>query len=235
MKNKFEHIAVVPARKNSKSLPFKNRFLFKYTAEFLKKNKLFKKVFVNSDDLHMKVLAKKYGFNFFKREKTLAKNKTSIKEVFVDMNNRLKFSNKIFIWLFYIPIIYKNKIDFKKSINIVEKKNLKSICSFKKVETNPMNCWYFKKNRPLQFIKNNFYRRQDLPLAFSHHHYICGFNIKYLNKLNNELIFKNTFPIILNDKISRKLIEVDTPEDLRKFKKINKNEKNKNKKFKYII
>ncbi len=219
MKSKFKHIAVIPARKNSKSLPFKNRFLFKYTAEFLKNSNLFNKVYVNSDDLYMRVLAKKYGFDFFKRKKTLAKNRSSIKEVFIDMNKRIKFSNEIFIWLFYIPIVYKNKIDFQKSIKLVENKKLKSICAFKKAETNPMNCWHIKKNKPFQFIKNNFYRRQDLPQAFSHNHYICGFNIKYLNKLNNELIFKNTFPIILNDKTSRKLIEVDTPEDLKKIKK----------------
>ena len=57
--NYFQHIAVIPARRNSKSLPFKNRFLFKFTAEFLKDNKLFDKVYVNSDDLHLKSLAQK--------------------------------------------------------------------------------------------------------------------------------------------------------------------------------
>ena len=69
MKNIFNHIAVIPARKNSKSLPNKNRFLFKYTAEFLKNNKLFDKVYVNSDDIILKKLANKYGFIFFKRKR----------------------------------------------------------------------------------------------------------------------------------------------------------------------
>ena len=221
MNNYFQHIAVIPARRNSKSLPFKNRFLFKFTAEFLKDNKLFDKVYVNSDDLHLKSLAKKYNFNFFRRQKKLAMDKTCIKSVFIDMNINLKFSKKTFIWLFYIPIVYKNIVDFKKSIKIVEKKKLKSICAFKKVETHPMSCWYIKKNKPSQFIKNDFCRRQDFPKAYSHHHYICGFDVKYLKKLNNELIFKNTFPILLDDKTSRKLVEIDTPEQLKKFKKIN--------------
>ena len=53
MNNKYDHIAVIPARKNSKSLPFKNRFLFKHTARFLKGNKLFSKVYVNSDDIYL--------------------------------------------------------------------------------------------------------------------------------------------------------------------------------------
>ncbi len=225
MNKKYTHIAVVPGRKNSKSLPFKNRFLFKYTAKFLKNNKLFDDVYINSDDPYLEVLAKKYDFNFYKRKKKLAKDSTCIKEVFVDMNDKLKFSSKTFIWLFYIPLIYKNIIDFKKSIKLVESKKLKSVCAFIKAQTNPMSCWHIKKNKPIQFIKNNFCRRQDFPLAFEHHHYICGFNVKYLNKLNNELIFKNTFPIMLNDDTSRKLIEVDTPEILRKYLKNKKNEK----------
>ncbi len=222
MSNYFQHIAVIPARKNSKSLPFKNRFLFKFTAKFLKGNKLFNKVYVNSDDPHLKVLAKKYGFNFFNRQKKLALDNTCIKSVFTNMNTELKFSKKTFIWLFYIPIVYKNIDDFKKSLKIVEKKKLKSICTFKKVETNPMSCWYIKNNRPFQFIKNNFCRRQDFPKAYSHHHYICGFDVKYLKKLNNELIFNKTFPILLDNKTSKKLIEIDTPEEMKKFKKINK-------------
>jgi CMP-N-acetylneuraminic acid synthetase len=222
MSNYFQHIAVIPARRNSKSLPFKNRFLFKYTAEFLKDNKLFDKVYVNSDDLYLKSLAKKYGFNFFSRKKKLASDKSCIKEVFVDMNNKLKFHSNTFIWLFYVPIVYKNNIDFKRSIKIVEEKKLNSICAFKKAETHPMSCWYIKKNKPIQFIKNDLCRRQDFPLAYSHHHYICGFNVKFLKKFNNELIYKDTYPILLNSKTSKKLIEVDTPEEFKRLKKMSK-------------
>ncbi|MDC0469157.1 hypothetical protein OAN07_01760 [Candidatus Pelagibacter sp.] len=228
MINKFKHIAIIPARKNSKSLPFKNRFLFKFTAKFLKNNKLFNKVYVNSDDPYLKVLAKKYDFNFFKRQKKLAKDTTCIKEVLIDMNKKLKFSRNTFIWLFYIPIVYKNNNDFKKTIKLVEKNRLKSICTFKKAETHPMSCWYIKKKKPYQFIENDLCRRQDFAEAYSHHHYICGFNIKYLKKLNNELIFKDTFPVLLHNNISRKLIEVDTPEDLKNIRNLRKNEKTKN-------
>ena len=120
MKTKLEHIAVIPARQNSKSLPNKNRFLFKYTAKFLKEFNIFNKVYVNSDDPYLEVLAKKNNFHFFKRQKKLAKDNTCIKEVFVDMNNRLKFSKNTFIWLFYIPLVYRKISDFKKVYKIVE-------------------------------------------------------------------------------------------------------------------
>lgn len=222
MSRHFHHIAVIPARKNSKSLPFKNRFLFKYTAEFLKNNKLFNQVYVNSDDSYLEDLTKKYKFIFFNRKKKLAKDTTCIKEVLVDMQKKLKFSNNTYIWLFYIPLVYKNQLDFKKSFNLVENKKLKSICSFIKAEVNPLSCWYIKKNKPIQFIKNDICRRQDFPTAYSHHHYICGFNIKFLKKLNNELISKDTYPVLLNRNTSKKLIEVDTPEELKRFRKISK-------------
>lgn len=220
MTNTFNHIAVIPARKNSKSLPYKNRFLFKYTADFLKKNNLFDKVYVNSDDIFLKKMANKYDFIFFKRKKELAGDRTSIKDVFLDMISKIKFKKNTFIWLFYIPLVYKNKIDFEKSIKLVEKKKLKSVCAFKKSETHPMTCWYIKKNKPFQFIKNDLFRRQDYSEAYSHHHYICGFNIKTLKKLNNELIFKNTYPILLDNLTAKKLIEVDTYDVFKRFKKM---------------
>ena len=229
MNYKHEHIAVIPARKNSKSLPFKNRFLFKYTAKFLKNNKLFKKVYVNSDDKYLKILAKKNGFDFFNRQKKFAQDTTCIKEVFTDMRKKIDFPDNTYIWLFYIPLVYKNNNDFKKSIKLVEKKKLKSICAFIRAKTHPMSCWKVKKNKISQYIKNDLCRRQDFPSAYSHHHYICGFDIKYLNKLNSELLSRDTFPILLNEYTSKKLLEVDTPEELKKFKKIKQNEKAENK------
>ena len=59
------------------------------------------------------------------------------------MNNKLKFSNKTFIWLFYIPLVYKNIKDFKLALKLVEEKKLKSICAFERVKTHPMNCFHF--------------------------------------------------------------------------------------------
>ena len=165
-------------------------------------------------------MANKYGFIFFKRKKELAGDKISIKDVFIDMTKKIKFKKNTFIWLFYIPLVYKNNIDFKRSKKLVEKKNLKSICSFKNADTHPMTCWYFNKNKPFQFIQNNLYRRQDYPQAYSHHHYICGLKLKFSKKLNNELIFKNTYPILLDNKTAKKLIEVDTHSEYKKLKKM---------------
>ena len=41
------------------------------------------------------------------------------------------------------------------------------------------------------------FRRQDKIKLYEHHHYMCAFKIKELNKLNSELINSKTTPIIL--------------------------------------
>ena len=99
------------------------------------------------------------------------------------------------------------------------KKNFKSLCSFKKVNISPYNCWVRKKRKMAQYIKNDFYRRQDLPETFIHYHYLCAFKTQHLNKLNSELISKHTIPVILDKNTSSKLIEIDTKHDYNFLKK----------------
>ena len=84
--------------------------------------------------------------------------------------------------------------------------------SFLPPKTHPYDCWIINKKLK-KFIKNDVYRRQDKIKLFEHHHYLCAFKVKELNKLNSELINSNTYPLILN----KKIIEVDTKEDLNKF------------------
>ena len=75
---------------------------------------------------------------------------------------------------------------------------------------------------PNLFIKNDIYRRQDLPAAYSHYHYVCCFKVKEILNLNSELLNINTKPFILNENLSSKLIEIDTKADFIKFKNRNK-------------
>ena len=91
-----------------------------------------------------------------------------------------------------------------------------------------MSCWQVKKIKCRNSLKTIYVEGKIFPNAYSHHHYICGFNPKYLNKLNNELIFKNTFPMLLNKNTTKKLMEIDTPEEYKKFQKVKQNEKTKN-------
>ena len=80
---------------------------------------------------------------------------------------------------------------------------------------------YLKKLKINQYIKNDFYRRQDLPSAWIHYHYVCCFKVSEIDKLNNELLNTETYPFFLSKEYAKNLIEIDTPEDLEKWKQAN--------------
>lgn len=196
-----EHIAIIPARKNSVGFPKKNRKFFFYTQNFLNKIKWFDKVYITSDDNWFKKHCKNKNYEFVKRDKKLSGNKISIKKVMEDIVKSKKIKAKVIIWLIYIPLMPKSKKLFEKTKKIIENKNIKSVCGFTKVKTHPFQSWYIKKNKIFQYCKNNVFRRQDLPAAFAHNHVVCAFKSKELKKLNDELLNFNTQPIIINDEI----------------------------------
>lgn len=214
-----EHIAFVPARKGSVGFKDKNLILFKYTGEFLKKNELFSKKFVSTNDSRVEKISKKYHFHVHKRSDLLSGNKVSIKKTLKNFIKEKNISKESIIWLFYIPIIYKRKKDFINAKKITLYKNFKSLCSFKKIDNSPFNSWYKKKGKMFQFIKNDYFRRQDLPETFTHYHYLCAFKAKYIDLLNSELVCSDTIPIILNKNTSSNLIEIDSSHDYVLWKK----------------
>jgi len=201
LKTNYQHVAIIPARKNSVGYPKKNRKFFLYTNKFLKKIDWFDKVYISTDDNWFKRQAIINKFEFVRRSKKLSGHKVSIKSVMVDIIKKKKIKSNIIIWLIYIPLIPKSKNLFEKTKIIIEKKNIKSICGFTKVKTHPYLSWFKKKNKIYQYCKNNVFRRQDLPPAFTHNHVVCAFKCGELKKLNNELINSNTKPIIINKEI----------------------------------
>mgnify|MGYP006081289631 CR=1 FL=1 len=200
-KKKIEHIAIIPARKNSVGFPKKNRIFFSYTYNFLNKIKWFDKIYISTDDDWFKKYSRKRKYEFIKRSKKLSGHKISIKRVMEDAVKKKEINSKTIIWLIYIPLIPKSKKLFEKTKKIIESKNVKSICGFTKVKTHPFLSWYTKKNKLYQYCKNDIYRRQDLPTALTHNHVVCAFKRNELKKLNNELINSNTKPIIINSEI----------------------------------
>ena len=216
------HIAIIPARKGSKGFPFKNRLFFDNTGDFLQKMGWFKEVVVSTDDEVIMDMAVHKGFKIHKRSKKLAGDAISIKMVMTEIVSDLNFGPDTILWLFYLPILYKNVVDFNKAKQIVDSGNVKSLCSFVKAHTHPFNCWmYDEKSKEMrQFIINDVFRRQDLPTAWMHYHYTCCFKASELDNLNSELINGQTYPFFLDNKTTDNLIEVDTPADYEKWKKL---------------
>ncbi|MAJ45230.1 MAG: hypothetical protein CMF96_10875 [Candidatus Marinimicrobia bacterium] len=221
MNKRNNHIAFIPARKGSKGFPGKNSKLFVFTANFIKKSKLFDRVIVSTNDEAVKRKATISNFEIHNRKNKYSTSTSSIKSSILSAINELNINENDIIWLFYIPIIYKDLVDFKKAKKIISKKNVNSLLSFVKDNIHPYHFWKFDRNKKTikQYFKNNIYRRQDLPAAFRYYHYLCCFKVKEVKNLNEELINNKTFPLILDLKTSDKLIEVDTHIDYIKWKK----------------
>ena len=116
------------------------------------------------------------------------------------------------IWLLYLTIPDRKISDFKKFKEITVKNKFLSGMSFTPIKTHPFDCWIIKK-KIKKLIKNDVFRRQDKIKLFEHHHYLCAFKVKEINKLNSELLNSNTQPLILN----KDIIEIDNQKDLDKF------------------
>jgi len=218
MRSIINHYAIIPARKNSKGVPFKNRKFFKKKIQFLNSLPFFKKIIINTnDDFFHTHNFKNKKIQIYKRANKFSQDNTSIKDVFENMLSNMNFGKNDVLWLFYIPLLYNSKKSILKAKKIIEKKNIKSICSFVNIKTHPFNVWKIRKKGLKRIIKNDSYRRQDLPKLYEHHHHICAFKTDIIKKLNSELIYSKTYPIILKNNEESKFIEIDTKEDLKKI------------------
>lgn len=213
----IRHFAIIPARKNSVGLPFKNRKFFDKKFTFLKSINFFNDIIVTTNDDVLIKKCKKKKINFIKRSEKLSGSNISIKSVFIDIIEKFKFSKNDILWLFYIPLVYNSKSDIKKVKNLIENKKVKSICGFIEVKTHPFNTWQIKKKIIKKFYNNDVFRRQDLPKLFEHHHHVCAFDASKIKYLNSELIGKFTYPFILSETSKNKIIELDTKDDYLKY------------------
>jgi len=220
MNKKFKHVALIPARKNSKGLKNKNRKLFENTAKFLKKISFFDQIIVASDDNQIEKKTKKNNFIFYKRSKRNAAGNSSIKSLIEEVVKEKNLEKNIIVWLIYLTLPIKIIDDFKNAYKLTKKKKFLSLISFRKVLTHPFDCWIIKKKLK-KFIKNDVFRRQDKPKMYEHHHYLCAFRVNELKKLNSELINQNTTPVIMAD--GNNFLEIDTKQDYIKYLKIIKN------------
>jgi CMP-N-acetylneuraminic acid synthetase len=223
MTTQCTHIAVIPARAGSVGLPGKNQMFFNKTADFLDELSWIDQVVVSSDDAVVQEKAQSRNYIVHKRSASLSGPDISIKAVFEDLVQSLEIQEDVILWLFYLPILYKNYSDFESAKLIIEQPEIKSLCTFVPAMTHPLTTWqYDAENKKIsQYIKNDIYRRQDMPPAWMHYHYVCCFKVSELHNLNNELLNSETHPDFLSEDYAKNLIEVDTPEDLGKWKALN--------------
>jgi CMP-N-acetylneuraminic acid synthetase len=222
----LRHIAIIPARKGSKGLPGKNRMFFDNTAGFLSQLNWLDETVVSTDDEEIAKMAASRNYTVHDRRPELANDEASIRSVFVSIADDLNLGANDRMWLFYLPVLFKDRHDFDMAYRVVCEQNCHNLCGFIEMDTgsHPYYTWRhdLENKTMLQFVPNDVARRQDLPKAYTHHHYVFCISPTALPMVNNEMIGPKTEPYFIPKSTCEKLVEVDTPEQMDKWQSIKK-------------
>lgn len=205
---------IIPARKGSKGVPLKNRKLFKYTANIIP-DEMKNSTYVVTDDERIKEMAVDYKFNILDRTPEVSSDKASSKDIMKYTIDSLGMSNETILMLYLTYPLRKWK-DVQRAFISFDSLNLDSLLCKHPLDISPFLMLREEKdNRGSQLFNHDLYRRQDYPECFELSHYICLFKSNVINNLNNNLYNNDTYFLPMN----KKVIDVDTLEDLEEFKK----------------
>jgi N-acylneuraminate cytidylyltransferase len=201
---------LIPARRNSKGLPFKNRILFDNTINIIP-NELLSKVLISTDDEVLIEKAKLMGLSVSIRPDNLAKDETSTKDVVQYHIDNGDIDEKSLVIMLYLTYPERTWNDVERAYNAFVESSSNSLLCKKEIKGTHPYLYMFDlgNNMGKQLIEHNLYRRQDYPLLFEISHYIAIFNVSYFNELNNNLYNNETFFLKIND-----VTDVDTKVDL---------------------
>ncbi len=206
-------VIMIPARSGSKGVPHKNRKLLSYTLNVIPEEYL-SKVWVNTDDDHIKAICREHGVQIFNRKPEHATDHASIKRVIHDFVYSKRINQTII--MLYLTHPQRTWSDIIKAYDFYKKHRATSLLCKKKVDTHPYLMMYDKNNVfGEQVVKHNLYRRQDYPKVFEISHYIAIFEPWKFRELNENMYNEKTVFFPITDKI-----DIDTPEDLEKFIKM---------------
>jgi CMP-N-acetylneuraminic acid synthetase len=204
---------IIPARKNSKGLPFKNRKLYDYTIKSIPEEYRNKIIF-NTDDEFLISKCINDNIKYYVRPEELGSDFASTKSVILDMFYKNEFKYEEIIIMLYLTYPERTFEEIIKAYNFFIEKKAKSLLCRKEINSTHPYLYMIDigDNKGVQIKKHNLYRRQDYPKVFEISHFISIFNINELLNLNENLYNKDTIFYNIGNKI-----DVDEQKDLNKL------------------
>ena len=209
--NKYMDVKIlIPARRNSKGIPFKNRKLFKYTANIIPPEYR-ESVYVFTDDEVIKEKGRQYGFTNVDRNPSSASDEATTKYMMEDFCSGLWGpSENDPIVMLYLTYPHRRWDDVERAIDLFTSYKLDSLLCRKGVKQTPYLMMFDVGNGTgEQVIKHNFSRRQDYRKCFEISHYISIILPSELDALNNDLYNEHTYFMEINE-----TLDVDTQKDM---------------------
>ena len=191
--NKDDVFIVIPARRDSKGLPYKNRKLLDYTINKIPKEIREKVIVTTNDEMIIEKLSGS-GVKILKREEKLSEDATSMKEVMIDVIEKFQMKENITIVMLYLTSPNRKYSDIEKIFEFYSKNNYKTLTCCVEPKTHPYLCLLKKDNgKGEQIISHDLYRRQDYPECFELSHFVCIFQVSEINDLNKNMYNTNTY------------------------------------------
>jgi len=199
---------LIPARRNSKGIPFKNRKLFKYTADTIP-HEYKESVYIFTDDDMIREQGEGYGFTSVSRNPDSASDESTTKDMMEDFCSNFPSDNNPVVML-YLTYPQRTWGDIDMAINTFTNRNLSSLLCRKPVKQTPYLMMFDVGNGlGEQVVKHNFSRRQDYRECFELSHYISIILPSELGVLNNDLYNEHTYFMEINESL-----DVDTQKDM---------------------
>jgi len=208
---------VIPARRDSKGLPFKNRKLLDYTVNNIP-IELHEKTIVTTNDEKIIEKLSVTSINVLKRDELLCLDDISIKDVMLDVVKKFQMKPNDTMVMLYLTYPDRKFSDIKKILDYYFERKIKTLTCCIEPKTHPYLVLYKKEEQKgEQVVKHDLYRRQDYPECLEIKHFVCIFQVEEIQKLNKNMYNESTvFYKINND------IDVDYENDLREFLKSNR-------------
>jgi len=183
---------IIPARRGSKGLPFKNRRLLQYTIESLSGGYM-EALTVTTDDEAIIDFCLRNNINHIHRSASLSSDTASLRDVMTHAARHLQMPDTDIIVMLYLTYPERSYEDIKLAIKFFQENNAASLLCRKELKTSPYLCLeetgtYTGK----QIKKHDFYRRQDYPACFEISHFVAIFRVKEIANLNKNLYNDST-------------------------------------------
>ena len=202
---------LIPARRDSKGLPYKNRKLLDFTLSTIPEEFLIS-THVSTNDRYI-IDSVKHKCNVHERSEESSRDNSSTLSLVKEFAKDLSLSQDEIIVMLYLTYPERTFDDISEIYDFFRNNDLKSLLCRKNPPSSPFLYLYDSGDgRGKQIIKHNLYRRQDYPKVFELSHYVSIFRVSEIDKLNNNLYNEDTYFYAIDNKI-----DVDEKEDLERF------------------
>jgi CMP-N-acetylneuraminic acid synthetase len=204
-------IILIPARRNSKGFPFKNRKLLQQTLNIVPRS-MINQTYVSTDDEEIKKRLTKKGVTIHHRSEEVSRDTTSTKDTVCEFLDQFQIKEDEDVLMLYLTYPERKWHHVASAYEEYRNCKAKSLLCKKDVLTHPylamrdVGC-----NRGKQIVEHNMYRRQDYPKCFEISHYISIFKAGEIYNLNNNMYNENTHFHEIPE-----VVDVDYEEDLKK-------------------